>query len=198
MSQYTVEVGGMRSLADALKLLPQELHHDMLPAERVLDLLQTSKTMRNAVQNAKVHAHVKARDGVFFPDGLGLLENLNRLMAGCNVTVLNLQYCQLGDGGARVMLEFLRRNTTLEKLNLLGNEIDDDGARALAEALRSNTTLTSLGLADNILKYDGARALAEALRSNTTLTSLDLGYNILKEDAGSGAAPQQDAHVARA
>ena len=134
----------MQSLEEALTRLPEELHRNMLPAERVLDLLQTSNTMRKAVQNAKVHAHVKARDGVFFPDGRGLLENLNRLMAGCNVTVLGLRNCQLGEGGARAMLEFLRRNTTLEKLNLLGNEIGDDGARALAEALRSNTTLTSL------------------------------------------------------
>jgi hypothetical protein len=123
---YTVEEGGMKSLAEALTELPEELRIMILPAKRVLDLLQTSKTMRTAVQNAKVHAHVKARDGVFFPDGLGLLENLNRLMAGCNVTVLGLRNCKLGDGGARAMLEFLRRNTTLEKLNLLGNEIGDD------------------------------------------------------------------------
>ena len=116
----------MKSLAEALTELPEELRIMILPAKRVLDLLQTSKTMRTAVQNAKVHAHVKARDGVFSPDGLGLLENLNRLMAGCNVTVLGLRNCKLGDGGARAMLEFLRRNTTLEKLNLLGNEIGDD------------------------------------------------------------------------
>jgi hypothetical protein len=79
---YTVEAGGMKSLADALREMPEELRIMILPAERVLDLHRTSKTMRTVVQNAKVHAHVKARDGVCFPDGLGLLENLNRLMAG--------------------------------------------------------------------------------------------------------------------
>ena len=64
------------------------------------------------LQNAKVHVHITRRPRVYFPDGLGLLENLNRLMAGCNVTVLGLGNCKLGEGGARAMLEFLRRNTT--------------------------------------------------------------------------------------
>jgi hypothetical protein len=113
---YTVEVGGMKSLAETLGQMPEELRIMILPANRVLDLLQTSKTMRTVVQNAKVH--VKARDGVCFPNGLGLLENLNRLMAGCNVTVLGLRNCKLGEGGARAMLGFLRLNTTLEKLDL--------------------------------------------------------------------------------
>ena len=125
-NRYTVREGGMESLADALELLPEELHNRIIPGNRALMLCRTSKTMRRAVQNAKVHAHVKARNRVYFPDGLGLLENLNRLMAGCNVTVLGLGNCKLGEGGARAMLEFLRRNTTLEKLNLLGNEIGDD------------------------------------------------------------------------
>ena len=99
MSEYTVEVRGMESLADALKLLPDELHVKMLPADRVFRLLETSKSMRMAVQNAKVHAHVKARSGVRFPDGQGLPENLNRLMAGCNITMLDLGHCKLGEGG---------------------------------------------------------------------------------------------------
>ncbi len=157
----------MKSLAEALTRLPEELHSKMLPAGRVLDLHRTSKTMRTAVQNAKVDAHVKARDGVFFPDGRGLLENLNHLMAGCNVTVLGLRNCNLGEGGARAMLEFLRLNTTLEKLDLYKNKLGDGGARALAEALGRNTTLRSLNLEFNDLG-DG-EALAEALRLNTTL-----------------------------
>jgi len=109
---YTVKVDRMNSLGDALKQLPEELHIMILPAARVLDLHRTSKTMRTVVQNAKVHAHITRRPRVYFPDGLGLLENLNRLMAGCNVTVLGLGNCKLGEGGARAMLEFLRRNTT--------------------------------------------------------------------------------------
>ena len=109
---YTVKVDRMNSLEDALTKLPDELHIMILPAARVLDLHRTSKTMRTVVQNAKVHAHITRRPRVYFPDGLGLLENLNRLMAGCNVTVLGLGNCKLGEGGARAMLEFLRRNTT--------------------------------------------------------------------------------------
>ena len=173
MSQYTVRVGGMRSREDALREMPPELHITILPAGRALALNRTSKTTRMAVQKARVHAKIWTRS--VFPEGLGLLENLNRLMAGCNVTVLNLRNCQLGDGGARVLLEFLRRNTTLEKLYLTCNDIGDDGVLALAEALRSNPTLTELCLGGNDLGDDGARALVGALRSNTTLTSLDLG-----------------------
>ena len=167
----------MESLADALELLPEELHNRIIPGNRALMLCRTSKTMRRAVQNAKVHAHVNARDGVFFPDGLGLLENLNHLMAVCNVTVLDLGHCQLGSEGAGAMLEFLRRNTTLTALDISRNNMGDEGSPALAEALRLNTTLTSLNLGTNDMGDDAALLLAQALRINTTLTWLNLGGN---------------------
>ena len=183
---YTVRVGGMRSLEDALREMPPELHIKILPAGRALALNRTSKTTRMAVQKARVHAKIWTRS--VFPEGLGLLENLNRLMACCNVTVLGLSICQLGEGGARVMLEFLRLNTTLEKLFLASNNLGCDGARALAEALCVNTTLRELQLSNNHMRDDGARALAEALRSNTTLTSLCLGENELGEDGARALA----------
>ena len=174
---YTVRVGGMRSLEDALREMPPELHREILSAGRALALNQTSKTTRMAVQKARVHAEIWTRSGVVFPEGLGLLENLNRLMACCNVTVLELCSCQLGEGGARAMLEFLRLNTTLEKLLLSSNELGDGGAQALAEALLKNTTLRDLDLSSNNLGDGGAQALAAALIQNTTLTSLSLDGN---------------------
>ena len=180
---YTVRVGGMRSLEDALREMPEELHRKILSAGRALALNRTSKTTRMAVQKARVHAKIWKRGGVYFPDGIGLLERLNRLMAACNVTVLGLGHCELGEGGARAMLEFLRRNTTLENLDISSNNLGCDGAQALAEALRRNTTLTSLCLGGNDLGYDGAQASAETLRLNTTLRYLGLWENGLGEDA---------------
>ena len=178
-NQYTVRVAGMESLEEALTQLPEELHFKILPADGVLALRRTSKTMRTAVQKARVHARIRARDGVCFPDGRGLLDNLNDLMAGCNLTALDLHECQLRDGGARVILEFLRPNTTLRKLVLGNNDLGDGGAHALAEVLRLNTTLRDLDLESNDVGDGGARALADALRLNTTLHTLNLNANDL-------------------
>ena len=90
-------------LQNALELLPQELHHKMLPANRTFVLRRTSKTMRAAVENAKLDTVVKRRDGVKFPNGAGLQDKLNGLNAWCKVTLLDLNGCGLRAGGGRAI-----------------------------------------------------------------------------------------------
>ena len=90
-------------LQDALELLPQELHHKMLPANRTFVLRRTSKTMRAAVENAKLDTVVVRRSGVKFPNGAGLQDKFNGLNACCRVTVLDLNYCDLREGGAQAI-----------------------------------------------------------------------------------------------
>ena len=203
-------------LQDFLKHLPPEIYHKMLLASRTIALRRTSKTMRAAVE--KADAVVQKRGGIQFPDGRGLLDQLNGLSAWCKLTVLRLRYCRLrrtgavslaealasflstslveldlGDnsiqeGGGRVLAEALRLCTALTSLNLDDNDLGEGGGRTLAEALRLNTTLASLNLSGNALGEVGGRALAEALRLNTTLTSFNLRENGLGKGGGRALA----------
>ena len=72
----------------------------MLPASRIMALRRTSKTMQTIVEKAKADAVVQARGNVQFPerfpDGRGLVEQLNGLSVWCKVTVLCLNDCSLG------------------------------------------------------------------------------------------------------
>jgi hypothetical protein len=174
-------------LQDALsKQLPPEIHHKMLPACRTIDLRQTSRTIRTAVEKANVV--VQARHGVQIPDSRGLLDKLNSLSVWCKVTVLRLERCGLGKGRGQTLAEALPLNATLTSIDLHGNSLGEGGGRAMAEALRLSITLTSLGHSNNRLGEGGGRALAEALRLNTTLTWLDLGVNDLGEGRGRSLA----------
>ena len=176
-------------LQHALELLPQDLHYKMLPANRTFVLRRTSKTMRAAVENAKLDTIVKRRrDGVKFLNGAGLQDKLNCLNAWCRVTVLDLNECELREGGAQAIAAALRVNTMLTELHLHYNQLGEGGAQAIAAALRVNATLTNLNLWNNSLGEGGAQAIAGALRVNATLTNLNLGYNELREGAGQAIA----------
>jgi hypothetical protein len=91
-------------LQDALELLPQDLHYKMLPANRTFVLRRTSKTMCAAVENAKLDTFVVRSSGVKFPNGAGLQDKFNGLNAWCRVTVLDLNQCELREGGDRRLL----------------------------------------------------------------------------------------------
>ena len=78
----------------------------------------------------------------------GLLEKLNGLKAWCNLNVLRLKCCGVGESGGRALAEALRLNTTVTSLYLGVNRLGQGGGLALAETLRHNTTLASLDLGD--------------------------------------------------
>ena len=162
------------ALQNALEVLPQDLHHKMLPANRTFVLRRTSKTMCAAVENAKQDTVVVRKSGVKFRNGAGLQDKLNCLNAWCRVTVLDLSNCALREGGGQAIAAVLRVNTTLTNLNLRGNSLGEGGGQAIAAVLRVNTTLTNLNLRGNELGLGGAQAIAAALRVNTTLTNLNL------------------------
>jgi hypothetical protein len=138
-------------LQDALELLPQDLHYKMLPANRTFVLRRTSKTMRAAVENAKLDTVVVRRSGVKFLNGAGLQDKLNGLNAWCRVTVLDLNFCELREGGAQTIAAALRENHTLTELNLDRNELGEGAGQAIAAALGVNHTLTNLNLDRNRL-----------------------------------------------
>ena len=120
------------ALQNALEVLPQDLHHKMLPANRTFVLRRTSKTMRAAVENAKLDTVVKRRVAYRLQHGVlsrdrggeaGLQDKLNGLNAWCRVTVLDLNDCELREGGGQAIAAVLRENRTLTNLNLWNNSL---------------------------------------------------------------------------
>ncbi len=125
------------------------------------------------------------RGGILFPGGRGLLRKLIGLIAWCNVTVLRLESCGLGEGGGLALAETLRLNSTVTSLCLAINRLGEGGGRSLAETLRLNTTLTSLNLYGNDLGEGGGQTLAETLHLNTMVTSIDFSDNGMAEEVWS-------------
>jgi hypothetical protein len=160
-------------IQDVIELLP-DLLCKIVPATRTFLLRLTSKTMRTAVENAKLDVVVVAKSGIKFHNGAGLQDKLNSLNAWCRVILLKLYDCQLGADGAREIAAVLRENSTLHTLNLDGNGVGADGAREIAAVLRENTTLHTLNLDGNGVGADGAREIAAVLRENSTLHTLTL------------------------
>jgi hypothetical protein len=140
-------------IQDAMQLLPVEMLCKIVPPTRTFILRLTSKTMRTAVENAKLDVVVVAKSGIKFHNGAGLQDKLNSLNAWCKVILLNLRDCQLGANGAREIAAALRVNSTLQTLYLVSNSVGDDGAREIAAALRVNSTLQTLNLIINPSKY---------------------------------------------
>ena len=135
-------------IQDVIELLPV-----IVPPTRTFILRLTSKTMRTAVEDAKLDVVVVAKSGIKFHNGAGLQDRLNSLNAWCKMIVLRLGGCDLGDDGTREIAAALRVNSTLQTLNLGGNRLGADGAREIAAALRVNSTLQTLNLIINPSKY---------------------------------------------
>jgi len=110
-------------LQHALELLPQEMLNKIVPASRTFVMRRTSKTMCAAVENAKLDTVVVRKSGVKFPNGEGLQDKLNGLNAWCKVNVLELNDCELREGGGQAIAAVLRENRTLTNLNLWNNSL---------------------------------------------------------------------------
>ncbi|XP_077906709.1 leucine-rich repeat-containing protein 74A isoform X2 [Ictidomys tridecemlineatus] len=103
---------------------------------------------------------------------------------------LNVSKNDIGLEGARVISEFLQRNTSslwnlglsdfnvgIQVLNLSWNHFHTQGAVALCNGLRGNVTLMKLDVSMNGFGNEGALALGEVLRLNNHLTHLDVSGN---------------------
>ena len=162
-----------------LQDLPADVLERMVPKGSALALSRTSKKLRAAAHAASVDLVVEARPGHKFPNGQGLLVELNGFSPSWTVTVLRLRDCNLRAGGGAALAAFLQGNTTLTELDVGINFLQEAGGLALAAALRGNTTLTKLDLRRNLMGDRVGEAFAELLRENSTLRCLNLFRNRL-------------------
>lgn len=95
---------------------------------------------------------------------------------------LNLNSCDLKNGGISHLALGLAKNNSLLTLLLSNNECRDLGMAALCEALNENKTLVNIDLSNNFIQ-DGT-SIAGVLKDNTAIEMINLKDNKIKEHTG--------------
>ena len=128
--------------------------------------------------------HKMVLSSLEFPDSsieelmAAVLEIAQILATNKTLRTLNLNACEIENGGVNILARALMTQTTLTSLGLSQNGIfmdeDEDICHAFTALLTSNKTLRTLDLSMNNFFEEGALALANGLEKNITLTSLNL------------------------
>ncbi|XP_058148976.1 leucine-rich repeat-containing protein 74A [Dasypus novemcinctus] len=108
----------------------------------------------------------------------GILSLVEMLQENYYLQEMNISGNNLGLEGARIISEFLRRNTSsLWNLQLSGNNFKEDSAELFCQALSSNYRIKKLDLSHNQFSDKGGEQLGQMLALNVGLQVLDLSWN---------------------
>ncbi|XP_044774001.1 leucine-rich repeat-containing protein 74A [Neomonachus schauinslandi] len=108
----------------------------------------------------------------------GLLSLVEMLQENYYLQEMNISDNDLGLKGARIISEFLQRNTSsLWNLQLSGNNFRDESAELLCQALSANYQIKTLDLSHNQFSDKGGEHVGQMLALNIGLQSLDLSWN---------------------
>ena len=88
---------------------------------------------------------------------------------------LILYNCGITSRGAKDLSRTLAQNNSLEKLDIGENNLGDNGISHVAEALKQNKQLKELWIGGGVMTDRGAASLASALRVNNSLKMLHMG-----------------------
>jgi Ran GTPase-activating protein (RanGAP) involved in mRNA processing and transport len=110
---------------------------------------------------------------------IGISEILEALKQNSLLEDLTLYFKGSGNKGNIALADFLKSNTTLEKLGIM---FPPSAAISLAEALKANSTLKELNLESNRLGDEEASALAQGLKVNKGLKVLNLTFNSISDE----------------
>lgn len=101
----------------------------------------------------------------------------------CTLKTLKLINNHMGTNNAKLIIEFLRRpSSVVETVWLQGNKLEDESAADFADLLGVDCFLSALSLANNNISNTGFAKICESLRTNTILQALDLSSNCLTPD----------------
>jgi len=123
-NRYTVREGGMESLTDALKLLPEELHNRIGLANNALGE-DTGRALAETLRLNTTLRELELSYNNIGDDGArALAEALRR---NTTLTSLRLADNALGEDTGSALTETLRLNTTLRELDIHRNYHDLTG-----------------------------------------------------------------------
>ncbi|XP_045403002.1 leucine-rich repeat-containing protein 74A [Lemur catta] len=110
----------------------------------------------------------------------GILSLVEMLQENYYLQEMNISNNNLGLEGAKIISEFLQRDSSsISKLELSGNNLKDEAAELLSQALSTNYRIKKLDLSYNQFSDTGGEHLGQMLGINVGLTSLDLSWNHL-------------------
>ena len=87
----------------------------------------------------------------------------------------------IGDAGASLISETVRKTTTFKTLILNGCGITSSGAEDLSRALAQNSSLEKLDIGDNNLGDEGISHVAEGLKQHKQLKELWIGDSVITD-----------------
>ena len=100
----------------------------------------------------------------------------------CKLKTLRLRFCGIGDDGAQVLCNALKRNEVLEHLILDNNPLTFTGLQSVAEMLLVNTSIESIDLSGNNFDRDAPSSeavrgcLVQALQDNHSLRRMNVQH----------------------
>lgn len=115
----------------------------------------------------------------------GLVFILEGLQQNFKIKSMNLEWNYLGmePSGLELLVNFLKKNQSLQHLDLKNNKISgNDAGRVLGELLTSSKSLLVLDLRWNEIGTLGAKSILAGLKENSSLKVLELAGNNVSED----------------
>lgn len=128
-------------------------------------------------------SHLELKGNNITSKGLAFI--LEGLQQNFKVKSMNLEWNYLGmePSGIEMLVNFLKKNQSLQYLDLKNNKIAGNNAgAALGELLTSSKSLMVLDLRWNEIGTLGAKSLLAGLKENSTLKVLELAGNNIPED----------------
>lgn len=189
---------GVSSIADLhidvdLKKLSDNLSRAKAPMEPIAPFIKTVKT---ELQKYKDGEEVDIPQFPLFIIEPVRFETSKALFAVLEpypwLRQISLFHCRIGDDGAMVVAEFLKRYKPhpernpfgIEVLELPENDIGARGAGYLGRVLTQNESVKVLNLDFNPLGDEGAVNLGDGLKWNSTLEKLTMKYCDIREAGG--------------
>ena len=119
----------------------------------------------------------------YYNDGATNIQTFAKvLQTNTSLTILDVNYNNIGIEGAKHVSDALKINTTLTKLNMNRSDIGVEGAKHISDALKINTTLTRLNMNVNNIGVEGGKHINDALLNNYTLVNLNIYSNNIDKD----------------
>ncbi|XP_012598165.1 leucine-rich repeat-containing protein 74A isoform X3 [Microcebus murinus] len=107
------------------------------------------------------------------------------LVSNTAVTKLELEDNSITEEGVLSLLEMLQENYYLQELNISNNRLGLEGARIISDFLqRDSSSIWNLELSGNHLKEEAAELLSQALSTNYRIKRLDLSHNQFSDAGG--------------
>lgn len=117
------------------------------------------------------------------PEATGGFHRLAALLHGSEsnpggLQTLTLSHTNIAEAEVGLLMQALKRDSTLRTLDLSHNRIGSDGGDAIAQMIgQANCSVTELDLSWNHINGRGAEELGDQLQWNTSLKTLSLAFN---------------------